>query len=70
VRAFQEAHGLTGDGQLGSETWAQLVNYTPLKVEWASPAPIVTSLGRAAAAHRPRSASLPPLRDELTPRRR
>lgn len=74
VRAFQEAHGLPGDGQLGSETWAQLVNYTPFKVEWASPAPIVTALARGAgertgAPHRPRSASLPPLRDELAPRR-
>jgi hypothetical protein len=74
VRAFQEAHGLTGDGKLGSETWAQLVNYTPFKVEWASPAPIVTALARGpwertGGPHRPRSASLPPLRDELAPRR-
>ena len=33
VRAFQEAHGLPGDGQLGSETWVQLMNYTPTAVE-------------------------------------
>jgi Putative peptidoglycan binding domain len=66
VRAFQEAHGLPGDGQLGSETWAQLVNYTPFKVEWAATTPIVSALGQRSAAHRPTSASLPPKRDELT----
>ncbi|HEY2052388.1 MAG TPA: peptidoglycan-binding domain-containing protein [Solirubrobacterales bacterium] len=71
VRAFQEAHGLPGDGQLGSETWAQLVNYTPFGVEWAASTPIVSSLARGArgrtAARRPLSASLPAKRDELTP---
>jgi Putative peptidoglycan binding domain len=66
VRAFQEAHGLEGDGQLGSETWAQLVNYTPLRVEWAASTPVVSALGVAAAAHRPASASLPAIRNELT----
>lgn len=72
VRAFQEAHGLTGDGQLGSETWALLVEYRPFKVEWGAPSPIVSSLGRTAAPHRPRSATLPAKRDELgaTPARR
>jgi len=69
VRAFQEEHGLEGDGRLGSETWAQLVNYTPFRVEWAAATPIVSSLGRRSAAHRPRSASLPAKRDELAPRR-
>jgi hypothetical protein len=67
VRAFQEAHGLEGDGQLGSETWAQLVNYTPFRVEWAAATPIVSSTAARSLAHRPRSASLPAIRDELTP---
>jgi hypothetical protein len=67
VRAFQEEHGLEGDGQLGSDTWAQLVNYTPLRVEWAATTPIVSSLGGGAGAHRPASASLPAKRNELTP---
>jgi hypothetical protein len=74
VRAFQEAHGLTPDGQLGSDTWAQLVDYTPFRVEWASPSPITTSLGprlsrHGVGAHRPRSATLPAVRDELAPPR-
>jgi hypothetical protein len=68
VRAFQEEHGMTGDGQLGSETWTKLMDYTPFKVEWGATASIASSLmrGRAAApARRPLSATLPPVRDEL-----
>jgi hypothetical protein len=67
VRAFQEAHGLPADGQLGSDTWAQIVDYTPFRVEWAATTPIVSVLGGPTAAHRPHSASLPPKRDELSP---
>jgi hypothetical protein len=67
VRVFQEAHGLPADGQLGSDTWAQLVNYTPFRVEWAASTPVVSALGVGAAAHRPTSASLPAIRDELRP---
>jgi Putative peptidoglycan binding domain len=74
VRAFQEAHGIAGDGQLGSETWAQLVDFTPFKVEWAGTAPVTSSLTRAPGgrlgAHRPLSATLPPRRDELAGARR
>jgi hypothetical protein len=68
VRAFQEEHGLEGDGQLGSETWAQLVNYTPFRVEWAASTPIVSARGGRSGAHRPRSASLPAKRNELSSR--
>ncbi|HEX4751554.1 MAG TPA: peptidoglycan-binding protein [Solirubrobacterales bacterium] len=70
VRAFQEVHGLPVDGQLGTETWAQLVDYTPFRVEWAASTSTASSLAfdarpATAAAHKPRSASLPPRRDEL-----
>ena len=65
VRAFQEEHGLMGDGQLGSDTWAQLVNYTPFRVEWAATTPIVSSARQRSAPHRPASASLPAERNEL-----
>ncbi|HVX32693.1 MAG TPA: peptidoglycan-binding domain-containing protein [Solirubrobacterales bacterium] len=72
VRAFQESHGLTGDGRLGTETWAQLVHYEPFKVDWAATNPIVSSLPhgtpRRVVAHRPLSASLAAVRDELAPR--
>jgi hypothetical protein len=70
VRAFQEAHGLRGDGQLGSETWVQLMNYTPTPVNWGATASTASSLASGpllSAAHRPLSATLPPKRDELAP---
>jgi hypothetical protein len=70
VRAFQEAHGMPGDGQLGSETWTKLMDYTPFKVAWGATASTASSLlrGRAATlARTPASASLPPVRDELAP---
>jgi Putative peptidoglycan binding domain len=68
VRAFQEEHGLPGDGQLGNETWVQLMNYTPTSVNWAATASTASSLMSGPllnAAHKPLSASLPPKRDEL-----
>jgi hypothetical protein len=69
VRAFQEAHGLPPDGQLGSETWAQLVDYTPFQVEWAASTSVASSLGQRSLPHRPLSATLPAVRDELAPPR-
>ena len=75
VRAFQEEHGLPGDGQLGSETWAQLVNYTPTAVDWAATTSVASSLrtapgarawaGHTGVARKPLSATLPAKRDEL-----
>ncbi|HEX3737170.1 MAG TPA: peptidoglycan-binding domain-containing protein [Solirubrobacterales bacterium] len=70
VRAFQEAHGLPGDGQLGSETWAKLMAYAPFKVEWGASTSTASSLVRGARpglARKPLSADLPPRRDELVP---
>jgi hypothetical protein len=78
VKAFQEAHGLPGDGQIGTETWAQLVDYTPFRVEWAAgtSTAAASSVGsgaspRSGVAHKPLSADLPPRHDELAraPRR-
>lgn len=65
VRAFQEAHGLPVDGQLGTGTWAQLIDYTPFKVEWDAGMTTATAFGAVRAPRRPRSATLPPKRDEL-----
>jgi hypothetical protein len=75
VRAFQESQGMTGDGQLGSETWTRLMDYTPTAVNWAATASTASSLIGAPslggplmpAAHKPLSATLPPVRDELAP---
>jgi hypothetical protein len=72
VRAFQEAQGLPGDGQLGSETWVRLMNYTPTAVNWGATASTASSLTRGpllATPRAPLSATLPPLRDELGGRR-
>jgi len=68
VRAFQEAHGLPADGQLGTATWAQLVDYTPTAVDWAATGSALDLSARRdpGVAHRPLSASLPPRRDELS----
>ena len=79
VRAFQEAHGLPGDGQLGSETWAQLVELHAVPGRMGGDDPDRELPGaeqprarrRRKRLHRRRaptaSASLPPKRDELTP---
>src|SRR6185312_950630 len=68
VRAFQEAHGLPGDGQLGNETWVQLMNYAPTRVNWGAVASTASSLMSGplfTTASKPRSATLPMVRDEL-----
>jgi hypothetical protein len=75
VRAFQEAQGMTGDGQLGSETWARLMDYTPTAVNWAATASTASALTASpmlsarlpVTARAPLSATLPPVRDELAP---
>jgi hypothetical protein len=76
IRAFQEERGMTGDGQLGMETWVQLMSYSPTAVNWAAPstaasasallsAPAALGAGRFSAARAPASASLSALRCEL-----
>jgi hypothetical protein len=76
VRAFQEEHGMLGDGQLGMETWVQLMNFAPTAVNWAATASSASVLlgasarlgaERFSAARAPASASLPPVRNELAP---
>jgi hypothetical protein len=82
VKAFQETHGMLPDGQLGTETWEKLLDYTPVEVEWGASTTVASALRRGAlgpgrpwgaatpgaAPSRPRSADLPPLRNELHPR--
>jgi hypothetical protein len=63
VRAFQEAHGQTASGVIGTETWEALLAYEPEPVQWSAARPVAG--GRAAPARRPLSATLPPLADEL-----
>jgi peptidoglycan hydrolase-like protein with peptidoglycan-binding domain len=82
VRAFQLGQWLPGDGQLGSETWVRLMDYTPTAMNWAASASTASSLLSAnsplgasspmggppvPAAHKPLSATLPAVRNELAP---
>ena len=60
-QAFQEAHGLPVDGQLGSDTWAQLIDYTPAQSNGRRARRPLSSFSARptfGAARRPRSASL------------
>jgi hypothetical protein len=68
VKAFQEGHGLPVDGQVGTETWQALLDFTPYRTPWAAslnrPG---TASGRATPARRPLSASLPARGYEIDP---
>ncbi|MGD9734830.1 MAG: peptidoglycan-binding protein [Solirubrobacterales bacterium] len=69
VRTFQEDHGLTASGVIGTDTWEALLAYAPERVAWSAARPGTGALGaRAGAPRKPLSASLPALRDEISPR--
>jgi hypothetical protein len=65
VKAFQEAHGLLADGQIGTTTWNALLRYTPYRERWSATAASASVVGRALPPRRPLSAGLPPKGDEL-----
>jgi hypothetical protein len=68
VRDFQEAHGQTASGVIGTETWEALMAYEPERVPWSAARPGSGALGsRARPARRPLSASLPARADEIPP---
>jgi hypothetical protein len=47
VVAFQAKHGLTPDGEIGPETWAALLRYRPVHVNWS----LSTQLAAGAPLH-------------------
>jgi hypothetical protein len=68
VRLFQEAHGLTVNGQIGTETWNALLKVTPFRIRWsAAKAGRGAGASRVEPARRPLSASLPAKADEIPP---
>jgi hypothetical protein len=71
VRAFQEEHGLTVDGQLGATTWPALMQFAPYRMRWAAAAGARPGAGastsRVPAAREPLSASLPAKGYEIDP---
>jgi hypothetical protein len=78
VAAFQAKHGLTTDGEIGPDTWAALLRYKPVHVDWSLSRHVTAGaqLRAAAASIRaggapavtlpvPLSASEPARRDEI-----
>lgn len=70
VRRFKQDHGLPANGVVDTETWTQLLTYTPYRPRWTKAGASSTDLGRAKPASRPRSASLPAKAYEIPPRPR
>jgi hypothetical protein len=69
VRAFQESHGLTVDGAIGTSTWRALLAFAPYRMRWSS---VRSSSGASSSrvarpASRPLSASLPAKAYEVDP---
>ena len=69
VRLFKEARGLPGNGIVDTETWNELLKYTPYRMRWAGVPARTSAAGRARPATRPLSASLPAKAYELPPKR-
>ncbi len=75
VAAFQRARGLSPTGRLDASTWTALLRVRTARIDWTAPAGTrarngVRSAGASASAgSAPASASLPPVRDEIRPKR-
>jgi hypothetical protein len=67
VKHFQSRRGLPVTGTIGPITWRALLKVEPVAVNWSHPR---RSLAKADAPRggKPRSASLPAVRDEIPPR--
>jgi hypothetical protein len=70
VRTFQEDHGLTVDGMIGTTTWRALLAFTPYRMRWSAVRARPGArrpLSRTRPASRPLSASLPARGYEIDP---
>jgi putative peptidoglycan binding protein len=64
LKRFQRSKGFTDDGHLRGATWRALLRVAPRPVNWSAR----RSRGeKSSAPAAPRSASLPPVRDEIPP---
>lgn len=73
VRAFKDDHGLPVNGVIDTDTWNQLLTYTPYRARWAArrarASGASASASRALPPRRPLSAGLPALAYEIPPKR-
>ncbi len=65
VRQFQERVGLDVDGKVGNRTWKRLLKVRPVRVRWSGSRSLRAAAGVSVSDGAPRSASLPPKRNEL-----
>ncbi len=69
VAAFQHTNGLRVTGRIDAPTWRALLRYPAAAVNWRTRASSRTSTAAAVASgSAPRSATLPPVRDEIRPK--
>src|SRR5512133_2658502 len=69
VYSFQADHGLPQTGNLDVATWSVLVQNKPLAVTWTSGGAVAAGSTHGVILHSPKSANLPPVRDEIPPAR-
>ena len=67
VYAFQADHGLPQTGNLDVPTWTLLVQNKALPVRWTNGGAVAAGSSGRAALRPPKSAKLPPVRDEIPP---
>jgi hypothetical protein len=65
VYSFQANHGLPQTGNLDVPTWSLLVQNKPLAVTWTSGGAVAAGSRHGVILHSPKSAKLPPVRDEI-----
>jgi putative peptidoglycan binding protein len=73
VRAFKDDHGLPVNGVIDTDTWNQLLTYTPYRARWAArrarASGASASASRSLPPRKPLSANLPALAYEIPPKR-
>ena len=69
VYSFQANHGLPQTGNLDVPTWSLLVQNKPLAVTWTSGGAVAAGSTHGVILHSPKSANLPPVKDEIPPAR-
>ena len=70
VASFQRAHGLRASGRIDAGSWRALLRYPAAAVSWTtrSASSRTATAAAAASGSAPRSATLPPVRNEIRPK--